>query len=197
MSPTQAQRRAATRAALVAAGRALFAADGFEATSTGAIVARAGVTRGALYHHFADKRDLFRGVLDELETELMATVGDRIAGAADPFALLTAGIDAFLDRCEDPVFARIALEEAPGVLGWREWRETDMRYSLGLVSAALQGAMDAGAMARQPVLPLGHLLISACGEAGLLMASGTPRADVRGPLIALLEGLALRPDDHR
>lgn len=191
MSPTQAERRAATRAALLAAGRELFSAQGFEATSAEALVARAGVTRGALYHHFDDKRDLFRAVLDELETELMATVADRIAGAGDPFALLAAGVDAFLDRCEDPVFARIALAEAPGVLGWAQWRETDMRYSLGLVTAALQGAMDAGVMVRQPVTPLGHLFVSACGEAGLLMASGTPRADVRGPLVALLEGLRL------
>jgi AcrR family transcriptional regulator len=189
VSPTQGERRAATRAALVAAGRELFARDGFDATAAEAIVARAGVTRGALYHHFADKRDLFRAVHEQLEAEMVAFVGERLAGATDPFALLVAGLDAFLERCADPEFARIALDEAPAVLGWREWREVDMRYGLGLVTVALQGAMDAGVLARRPVTPLAHLLVSACGEAGLLMAAGGRRDAVRGSLLALLEGL--------
>lgn len=153
MSPTQAERRAATRAALVAAGRALFAQHGFGGTSPDAT---------------------------------MALIGERLAGAEDPFALLAAGLDTLLDRCGDAEFARIALGEAPAALGRREWREIDLRHGLG----SSPPAVDAGAMAPQPVVPLGHLLVSAYGEAGLLIAAGqATRDEVRGPLLALLEGL--------
>jgi hypothetical protein len=98
-------------------------------------------------------------------------------------------MDAFLDACEDPVFARIALQEAPSVLGWAEWREIDMRYSLGLITGLLRHGMETKALREQPVEPLAHIITGAMGEAGLLIASGTPRADVRGPLVALLDGL--------
>jgi AcrR family transcriptional regulator len=190
VSPSQAERTEATRAALLAAARELFAEHGFHGVAAEEIVRRAGVSRGALYHHFRDKTDLFRAVHESLEAELV----ERIAGGLgelgeDPIAVLVAGMDLFLDACEEPVFARIALQEAPSVLGWREWREIDARHSMGLVTAVLTHAMGSGAIVRQPVGPLGHILVSAMGEAGLLIASGTPREDVRGPLLALLEGL--------
>jgi len=196
VSPSQSERTEATRAALLAAARELFTERGFAAVSAEEVVRHAGVTRGALYHHFRDKRDLLAAVHEEVEQEMVAHLADRVAGIEDPYEVLRVGIDAFLDRCLDPVTARIGLEEAPSVLGWARWREVDAKYALGLVTAVLEAAMAAGAIVRQPVTPLAHLLIAASGEAGLLIAaSDDPRAardEVRGPLVALIEGLRVR-----
>ena len=187
--------RAATRLAsrLLRAGRELFAERGFAAVGTEEIVARAGVTRGALYHHFADKRDLFRAVHEELEQRLVADIGARIGGIDDPWELMVAGVRAFLDACTDPAVMRIALLDAPAVLGWDEWREIDARYGLGLVSFALQNAMDRGVLRPRPVRPLAHLLMGAMTEAAMVIANGrdpaAARDEVEAPLLALLEGL--------
>ena len=106
---------------------------------------------------------------------------------------LATGVRGFLDACTDPGLARITLIEAPSVLGWQEWREIDERYGLGLVSAGLQGAMDAGALRPQPVKPLAHLVLGALGEAAMLIANGDDparvRSEVEPPLLALLDGL--------
>ena len=180
------------RAALVAAARSLFAQRGFAAVSTGEIVDRARVTRGALYHHFKDKRALFEAVHESLEAELVARIGEGLAGDAPPttnFDLLVAGTDLFLDACEESAFARIALQEAPSILGWERWREIDAQYSMGLITGVLRQGMQAGELRAQPVEPLAHLLLGALGEAGLLIAGGVRREEVRAPLIALLEGL--------
>jgi AcrR family transcriptional regulator len=183
----------ATRDALLRAGHELFAERGFGDVGTEEIVARAGVTRGALYHHFEDKRDLFRAVHEQLEQELVAGIGERIAGIADPWELVVTGVGAFLDRCTDPAVIRIALLDAPAVLGWAQWREIDARYGLGLVTFGLQNAMDRGVFASQPVRPLAHLLMGAMAEAALVIANAdrpaAARDEVEPPLLALLEGL--------
>ncbi len=194
MSPSQAERTEATRSALLKAARELFAARGYAGVPAEEVVRAAGVTRGALYHHFQDKKDLFRAVHESLEAELVERITQTIAGEEDVLDLLTRGTDAFLDACEDPVFARIALQEAPSVLGWVEWREIDMRYSLGLITGVLRHGMETGVLREQPVEPLGHIIASAMGEAGLLIATGTPRAQVREPLMALLDGIAERAE---
>src|SRR5919112_1430929 len=137
----------ATRDALVRAGRELIAERGYAAVGTEEIVERAGVTRGALYHHFVDKQDLFRTVHEELEQRLVADIGARIGGIEDPWELMETGVRAFLDACTDPAIMRIALLDAPAVLGWRQWREISERYGMGLVTFALQNAMDAGLLA--------------------------------------------------
>jgi AcrR family transcriptional regulator len=182
-----------SRAALLRAGRELFAERGFAGVGTEEIVARAGVTRGALYHHFADKRDLFRGVHEELEQALVAGIGTRIAGIDDPWELMVSGVRAFLDACVDPAVMRIALLDAPAVLGWEEWREIDARYGLGLVSFGLQNAMDRGVLKPRPVRPLAHLLMGAMSEAAMLIANAddpaAARDEVEAPLLALVEGL--------
>jgi AcrR family transcriptional regulator len=183
----------ATRDALLRAARELFAERGYAAVGTEEIVARAGVTRGALYHHFADKRDLFRSVHEELEQQLVAGIGARIGGIEDPWELMLAGVRAFLDACVDPAVMRIALLDAPAVLGWEEWREIDARYGLGLVSLALQNGIDGGVLKPQPVRPLAHLLMGAMAEAAMLIANAedpaAARDEVETPLVALLEGL--------
>ncbi len=189
----QAERSDATRGELLRVARELFAERGYAAVPTGEIVDRARVTRGALYHHFRDKQDLFRAVHEELEAEVVASIAARMEGIEDPIELLTAGARAFLDACMDPAHARVNLVEAPAVLGWAAWREIDMRHGLGLMSAGLQAGMDAGALRRQPVGPLAHLLMGALGEAAMTVAHApeprVARDEMEVALLALLEGL--------
>jgi AcrR family transcriptional regulator len=168
---TQAERRSATRRALLDAGRALFAERGFAGAGQEDIVERAGVTRGALAHHFGTKLGLFRAVVESIQIEL----GEHIATAAmlgdDPNAQLRLGCLAFLDSALDPAVRRIVLLDAPAVLGWQVWREMDTTHGLGLVSEALEHCMDAGLMPRRPVQPLAHILLAALNEAAMLVAN--------------------------
>jgi AcrR family transcriptional regulator len=188
----QTERSAATRARLVDAARELFAERPYADVGTEEIVRRARVTRGALYHHFADKRDLFRAVHEQLEAELVDAIAKQLAesASADPVEGLRTGVRSYLDACEDPSFARITLIDAPAVLGWVEWRRIDEEHALKLVVLGLEGAMQAGAMPRRPVLPLAHLMLGTMGEAGLRVANGEgTREEVEGALMTLLDGL--------
>jgi AcrR family transcriptional regulator len=192
-APARPSRGDATRDALLRVGRQLFAERGFAGVGTEEIVAEAGVTRGALYHHFADKRDLFRAVHEQLEQALVTDIGERIGGIEDPWELIVTGVRAFLDSCTDPAVRRIALLDAPAVLGWAEWREIDARYGLGLIGFGLQNAMDRGVLAQRPVRPLAHLLMGAMAEAAMVIANAddpaAARDEVEAPLLALIEGL--------
>src|SRR5215218_4675216 len=134
---TQAERSTATRGALVAAARRLFAERGYAAVGTPEVAAAAGVTRGALYHQFADKADLFLAVYEQVEQEVTERIGELVvaAGARDPLEALSAGADAFLEACAEPEINRIALLDAPSVLGWEQWRAVGLKYGLGLTEA--------------------------------------------------------------
>jgi AcrR family transcriptional regulator len=191
---TKAEQGEASRATLVRAARELFTERGYGGVGTEEIVRRAKLTRGALYHHFADKKDLFRAVHEQIEGETMAAIGAQMASAAaDPFELLAVGTRAFLDVCTDPAITRVTLVDAPSVLGWEEWREIDMRHSLGILVAGLEGGMEAGVLRRQPVLPLAHLMLGAMGEAGMVIANAADpeaaRDEVEPALLGLLDGL--------
>jgi AcrR family transcriptional regulator len=192
----KAERSEATQAALISTAEALFTERGFAATATEDIVARTGVTRGALYHHFKDKKDLFRAVFIAVEERLVAHTATLAAGADDPGQALVSGAHAFLDACMDPTVQRIVLLDAPSVLGWEEWRELDEHYGLGLVKAAVQEAIDAGVLAEQPVEPLAHLLLGALNEAALLIARANDvkatREEVGRSVELLLTSLAQR-----
>ncbi|HEY1274486.1 MAG TPA: TetR/AcrR family transcriptional regulator [Thermoleophilaceae bacterium] len=184
---------AATRAALLRAARELFAERGYAGVGTEEIVRRARLTRGALYHHFEDKQDLFRAVFDETEREMTQSIASRTEGIADPWELIVTGTRAYLDACTDPALMRIALLDAPAVLGWREWREIDAKYGLGLVAGALEHGMESGVLRRAEVRPLAHLLLGALTEAAMMISGaedpGAVRREVEGPVLALLEGL--------
>ena len=190
---TKEERAQATRTALMGAARELFTERGYAGVGTEEIVGRAKVTRGALYHHFTDKRDLFRAVHEQMEKEIVDAIAARMDGTADPLELLKTGTRAFLDACMDPAHAQVNLLDAPSVLGWAEWREIDMRYGMGLMTAGLQAGMDAGVLREQPVLPLAHLLLAAMGEAAMMIAnSKEPRAtrdEMETSLLEVLEGL--------
>jgi AcrR family transcriptional regulator len=190
---TRPDRGEATREALLTAARSLFAEHGYAGVATEEVVRRAGVTRGALSHYFRDKQDLFRAVFEQTEAEIMQTIIARVEGLTDPMEELAVGVRAFLDACGDPTLMRIGLRDAPGVLGWEEWREIGNRHGLGLVTGALGWAMDEGQIARADVRTLAHLLLAALAEASLLIASADdPRAareEVEGTLMLLLDGL--------
>lgn len=193
---TQAQRREATRGALVAVARELFSERGYGAVGTEEIVQRAGVTRGALYHHFRDKEDLFRAVYEAVESELTEKIAAGALAQSEPIEALRAGTRMFLDACLEPEVQRIVLIDGPAVLGWEEWRAIAEQYGFGLVQVALQGAMDAGAIAEQPVRPLAHVLMGALDEAALYVARADDvkraRREVGDTLDLLLEGLRAR-----
>jgi AcrR family transcriptional regulator len=193
----KAEQSEATRAALIGAARGLFAERGYAGVGTEEIVRAAGVTRGALYHHFAGKEDLFRAVYEDIEAELVQEIAAGAMTATDPVQALRGGAKAWLDACEDPAVQRIALLDAPSVLGWEQWREIGLKYGFGLVEGTLQAAMDAGLIERQPVRPLAHLVLGAIDEAAMVVAraddDGHTRAEVGEAVERFIDHLAPRP----
>jgi AcrR family transcriptional regulator len=195
---SQAERSAATRGALVKAARELFARDGYAATGREAIVERAGVTRGALYHHFDDKEALFRAVFEELEAEVMATVAEAAMAAPeltdDPLGQLRVGSLAYLDHALDPAVQRICLLDAPSVLSPAVRQEVLDACAVGLMREVLEAAIEVGALTRQPLEPLTHVLLAALHEAALYVARAddhaAARAEVGATVEHLLDGLS-------
>ncbi|HET8861765.1 MAG TPA: helix-turn-helix domain-containing protein [Solirubrobacterales bacterium] len=195
---TQAERSEATRDALIEAARALFAERGYAEVGTEEIVRAAGVTRGALYHHFDGKRQLFEAVYERIEAELARQIasGALETGAAAPLEAMRAGAEMFLQACTEPEAQRIVLLDGPSVLGWDRWREIAAEHGLGLIEATLRAAIEAGAIAEQPVRPLAHVLMGALDEAAMLVARAEDparmREEVGRTLDALLAGLSAR-----
>jgi len=193
VTPTKAEQADATRTALSAAARQLFTERGYAATSTTEIVERAGVTRGALYHHFAAKDELFRAVFEQLEGEVTKHVAQEALTNADPLEQLRRGTRAYLDACIDPAVQRVVLLDGPSVLGWETWQEIEQRYGYGLVLAGVEAAIGAGLISAQPVEPLAHVLFGALTEAGMVVARAdeprTARAEMEGAMDRLLDGL--------
>jgi AcrR family transcriptional regulator len=190
-------RSEATRRQLLTAARGLFGARGYAGVGTEEIVRAAGVTRGALYHQFRDKADLFAAVAEEVEAEIADRIAAGAAGAAaDPLAGLRAGARLFLDACAEPEVERIILLDAPAVLGWEAWRDLAGRYGLGLVQFALQSAMDTGAIVPQPVVPLSHVLIGALDECALYIARAEDPAEAREQCAAIFDRIlrSITPD---
>lgn len=193
---SQAERRAATRGALLGAGRELFAAGGYAGVTTEELVRRAGVTRGALYHHFEDKRGLFRALVEEVERELdgvvLGAAREALEDSSDVGVAYAAGFDAFLEACASPDVGRLLFVDGPSVLGWEEWHEIDARYALAQNEAALRALIDAGLMEDRPVRPLARLLHGASIEAARYVASAedkrAAKVEVREAMGWLLGG---------
>lgn len=186
---TQEERRSQTQRALIAAARQLFAQKGYAGTGTPEIVAAAGVTRGALYHHFADKLALFAAVVEE-EHLLMSMAINAAADSEDepgPIKALVAGCDAFLDAMQDPGRRQILLVDAPAVLGRAAVDEIDARHGLETLICGLRDAMEAGAMKKLPVEPLALLFGALFDRAAL--APPAQLADYRKSIKALIRGL--------
>ncbi len=191
---TKVEQRAATTAALIAAARELFADRGYAGVGTEEIVQRAGVTRGALYHHFrGGKEELFKAVLVQVSAETTQRVLLEAGTQPDSWHELVRGIDAFLDACTNPEMQRIVLIDGPSVLGWDAWRTIDGEHTLGVIEAVVQSAIDAGQMAPQPARAVAHVLLGALDEAAMVVARAEDpvraRAEMSQTLRRLLEGL--------
>jgi AcrR family transcriptional regulator len=170
--PTQAERTEATRGRLISTARRLFGEKGFAATSTEQILSEAEVSRGALYHHFSSKTDLFRATFEAVEEELTAKLLETATagGETDPIKILELGFNAFLDQCVNPEVQRIVMLDAPTVLGWDTWHELDERYAFGTIKAVLAVAADSGRIEAEAVDSLTHLLVGAVMQAGMVVA---------------------------
>jgi AcrR family transcriptional regulator len=181
-----------TRRLLLDVARELFAERGYAGTATEEIVQRAGVTRGALYHQFRDKEDLFLAVYEEVEYELAQKIVDglrtRITSGADAWEQIRAGNEAFLDACLDPAVQRIALLDAPSVLDAASRREIN-QYGLGLIRRGLEMAIEQGLIDPQPIEPTAHLLRAVLNEAALLLARSPDPASARPEIGAAVDRL--------
>ncbi|WP_156686901.1 TetR/AcrR family transcriptional regulator [Mycobacterium sp. Marseille-P9652] len=194
---TQAERAADTREALIAAARPLFGEHGFADVALEAVVRAAGVTRGALYHHFADKTELFAAVFERVEAEVATRMGEAIAasGQTDPVEIMRLGAAFWLDASSDPEVQRIVLVDAPAVLGSARWTEIGNRYNLGLVRELLSGAIESGRIPPQPVEATAVTVLGAMREATLYIARADDhvqaRRDAGAVMNRVIEALAL------
>jgi AcrR family transcriptional regulator len=174
----------ATRERLVATARELFGREGYDATSIEAVLHAAGIARGSLYHHFANKAALFDAVLDQVVAEIAGEAAEAARAHDDPVEGLRAGCAAWLRMALDPAIQQIALVDAPAVVGWSRWRALDEQHTLGGVRRSLQRIAEDGRLPAAEVDVLAHMLLAAVSEAALLI----PRADE--PEVALAAGQA-------
>ena len=197
LGPNRPSRRAvalaATRAELIAVARAHFGASGFAVAEVGLIAAQAGVTTGAIYHHFGSKQGLFVAVAETIEAELLAVAASAVG--PDPWTQLRTALHALIDFCVAPDIRRILLIEAPQVIGLAAWREIELRYAYGATRATLAALMDAETIVRAPVDFVARTLLALLGEAATEIAAadgdGMRRAQVFGALDRMVDALAI------
>jgi AcrR family transcriptional regulator len=182
------ERGRTTRERLVATARELFGRQGYDATSIEAILRETGVARGALYHHFTDKRALFDAVLDDVMVDIARIVMEAAREHDDPVESLRAGFGRWLELAADPAIQRIALLDPPFVLGWARWRELDEERVLGGVRKGLRRVAEAGRVPIGDVDLLAHMLLAAVNEAALMIAGA------ENPESALRDGRATVDD---
>jgi AcrR family transcriptional regulator len=192
--PKQAERSETTKGELLRVARELFTERGYAGTTLDEVADRAEVTKGALYHHFRDKLELFRGVFEELEKELCdKVVLAAITAGDDVLEQMRRGVQAFLEGARDEAKQRIVLIDGPSVLGWETWREIDEQYGYGITKASIENAMDAGVLKRRPVDPLAHLFLAALSEAAIQIARADDpdqaMEEMSSALWALIESL--------
>ncbi|MFI6319645.1 TetR/AcrR family transcriptional regulator [Nonomuraea sp. NPDC050556] len=163
----KAERGAATRERVLAIATRLFASQGYEGTSIEAVLQESGLSRGALYHHYAGKDALFEAVLEGVERQVGRRIMDAVSGLGDPVEALRVGALAWVRMTGDPVIRRIVLIDAPAVLGWERWRAMEERHAFGMLKAALK-AVDA--FPEEQVDIQAHILLAAINEIALLTA---------------------------
>lgn len=190
------ERSDATRTALLARARVRFAADGFAGTSIDDIAGDVGVTKGAVYHHFANKEELFARVFEAMEAELAARGSVAAQGSADPLEALARGFESFLDAALEPDVRRIVLTDGPAVLGAERYHELDEKYAYAGVVATIEKASRLGLLRPVDADALARLLLGACASAGALVARAddpiAARRHVGDTLRGLITGLGTR-----
>ncbi|HEU5474785.1 MAG TPA: TetR family transcriptional regulator [Actinophytocola sp.] len=166
----RAQYSEATRAALLSAATRRFADRGFAGTALEDVAADIRATRGAVYHHFANKTALFEAVFEQLESDAVTRAATAARAAPDPWAAAMAALSTFLDDCCDPVYGRVVWQEAPLALGWHRWREAEEKFAYGLVEQLLGALMDTGVIERQPLETTTRITFALLMAAGLALA---------------------------
>lgn len=193
------QRRAETRAALIQAARRAFARHGFSSVSTETIVENARVTRGALYHHFGDKEDLFAAVFEEVSRSVVRRIAIAAGRQDDPWQSFIAGHDAFLDACLNAEVRRILVIDGVAVLGPVRWRQLDMAHTAGSLLHGARAVQFAGYLSGHDAEMLTALLSGALNEAAILMDQADDARQARTEVGAELHRLlnALRDGAQR
>jgi AcrR family transcriptional regulator len=193
----------ATRGALLDSAQGLFAERGFAATSLDEIAAEARVTKGAVYHHFANKQALFEAVADRIEDEACAAIMAAAAQAPDAWSGAVAGLDCFLGLCLDPLYGRVCFQEGPVVMGFTSWWEHGEKRELNLVRGMLLTLKQEGLVEPDDLDTLAQLLFGSMTAAALALAReedpDEARARIREATIRLVAGLhpdALSPADR-
>ncbi len=189
MSDGRILRGEATRERLLAAARELFGAHGYEATSIESVLAASGVARGALYHHFASKAELFDAVAVEVFVEIADRTWEAARGRRTPRERLRAGSHAWLGLARDPAVQRIALLDPQTALGWRRWRDLDERYSLGALRAAFARLAEEGAVPPAQADVLANVWLAALNEAALLIADAEDEQAAHAQAVAAVDTL--------
>jgi AcrR family transcriptional regulator len=188
------QSTARTRKALEKAAKRLFETRGFSAVSAEELVAAAGVTRGALYHHYQGKEGLFEAIVEDAMRQLRDQIGAVANKASDPLAALKLGAGAFLELGTSPRLQRVLFIDAPTVMGWQRWREMDEGYCLGLVTQVLGQAIEAGQIKGPSANTIAYILVGALIEAAMVITKSenadVTRKEVQGLLDQLIRGLA-------
>jgi AcrR family transcriptional regulator len=164
---SQKERRRVTRLTILFSARHLFGSVGYNSVTIDQVAADASLAKGAIYHHFATKTELFEAVLQQVAAQIVLEVEEATQNQADILAALSAGNRAFFEACADPEVAQIFLKDGPSVLGWERWRAIDTDHFGRLTREGLLLAMKVGAIAERPVEPLVGLILGAVTEAAI------------------------------
>ena len=182
-----------TRRALLSQARRLFTQKGYADVSTDEVVRRAKVTKGALYHHFANKLELYRAVVDDMEDDVVAKIEAAAATHSKPAERLRAACDAYLDACLDVNLARVLVIEAPVVLGWKTWCNIAQEHEVASLEKRLAEAVDAGIVRDQPLVTMAQVVLGALNTGARVIATAADpeqaRAQVEDTVERLLQGL--------
>jgi AcrR family transcriptional regulator len=198
----KAERGQATRQQIVAEATRLFAEAGYEAASIDAVLRACGISRGALYHHFASKEALFTAVLEAEEARVAEALIASTQGLSDPLDMLRAGCSAWLQMAaSDLAVRRIVLTDAPSVVGWDVWRDIDSRHGLGLLKAAFRLAAQLGHLQESRVDTYAHTLLAVLTEVALLVARADDQsaaAEAGGDAVELVlsQLMSVAPNGH-
>lgn len=193
---TKAQQRAATTQKLIHLARAQFTEHGYAHTSTETIVQLAGVTRGALYHHFGSKKGLFEAVIADVQRDVAKRVAEACEATEHPWEQLIDGCRAFLRASLEPDVQRIMLIDGPAIIGWDAWRKLDAENAMRLLNAGIRELADMGIIEVSSVSAATHLLSGAMNEAVLWIAHAPQPLEALDETTATLEQLLTRLRAH-
>jgi AcrR family transcriptional regulator len=185
-----------TRQTLLDTARSLFAGREYADLSAEELVRSAGLTRGALYHHFDGKAGLFEAVFDELEKQAAQRIRTAIDSVSDPFERVDRGVAEFLKVCAEHDYRHVVLQQGPIALGWRRWRELDQRHLGDLVLEAVRSLLDAALIQSHPAELVASAFYGALTELSLTIAETDDPEGARTQATCLvhdlLGGLATR-----